>query len=179
MNFQVSKPIDTAKSCCAAGVAGRLLQVFKVSAGGILLFTGAAKILSGLGKASFLNVSDPLFNIQFRNLFILVGLIEIIIAMVCFCSSRQLLALKLVAWLATSFLIYRIGLSWIGWHRPCSCLGNLTDALHISPQLADNAMKAVLIFLFIGSYGTLVLFRMQKRRDILTSSNPEGSASTA
>jgi hypothetical protein len=34
-------------------------------------------------------------------------------------------------------------------------LGNLTDALHISPQTGDIAMKIILAYLLIGSYATL------------------------
>ncbi len=70
-------------------------------------------------------------------------------------NKRQTLALGLVAWMSTNFVVYRLGLWWMDWHRPCSCLGNLTDALHISPQLADNIMKWLLFFLLIGSYGLL------------------------
>ena len=52
-------------------------------------------------------------------------------------------------------MLLRFGLWWMGWHKPCNCLGNLTDALHLSPQTADNIMKVVLAYLLIGSYGLL------------------------
>ena len=58
---------------------------------------------------------------------------------------------------------YRIGLWWIGWQKPCSCLGNLTDALHISPQVADNVMKGLLAFMLIGSVSLLILHQRQGR----------------
>ena len=35
-------------------------------------------------------------------------------------------------------------------------MGNLTDALHIRPEVADNIMKAILGYLLIGSYGLLI-----------------------
>jgi hypothetical protein len=63
--------------------------------------------------------------------------------------------LWVIAWLATNFFVYRCGLWWMGWHRPCSCMGNLTDALHIRPEVADNIMKVILAYLLIGSYGLL------------------------
>jgi hypothetical protein len=50
---------------------------------------------------------------------------------------------------------------WMHWKRPCGCLGNLTDALHISPVLADDIMKVVLAYLFISSYGLLGLLIRQ------------------
>jgi len=53
--------------------------------------------------------------------------------------------------LATNFVVYRVGLWWIGWHRPCGCLGNLTDLLGISPHTADTIMKLVLAYLLAGT----------------------------
>jgi hypothetical protein len=42
-------------------------------------------------------------------------------------------------------------------------MGNLTDALHIPPQTADTAMKIILAYLLLGSYGTLFWLWRQKR----------------
>jgi hypothetical protein len=80
----------------------------------------------------------------------------------------------LVAWLATSLLAYRIGLVAVGYHRPCPCLGNLTDALHIPPQIADTAMKIILAYLLIGSYATLFWLWRQHRK---VASSAAGAAS--
>lgn len=131
------------------------LKGFVLSAGVTLAVTGIAKVWSGLGNSKFLAVVDPIIGITFGQLMLLVGVAEIAIALVCFFSKRQPLAFGLVAWLSTNFVIYRLGLWWMGWHRPCNCLGNLTDALHISPQTADNISKVVLAYLLIGSYGFL------------------------
>ncbi len=128
---------------------------FIISAGVVLSMTGIAKIWSGLGQARILVVPDPLIGIEFGHLLFLVGAAEVVIALACFFSKRQLLSIASVAWLATSFVVYRLGLLWMGWQRPCSCLGNLTDALNISPQKADTAMKIILVYLLIGSYGIL------------------------
>ena len=46
----------------------------------------------------------------------------------------------------------------------CDVLGNLTDALHISPQTADTAMKIILGYLLVGSYGLLFWLWRQNRR---------------
>ncbi|MGH7977270.1 MAG: hypothetical protein ACREC8_11490, partial [Limisphaerales bacterium] len=68
-----------------------------------------------------------------------------------------------IAWLATNFFIYRLGLIHIGYHKPCSCLGTLTDALHIPAQTADTAMKIILAYLLIGSYTALLWLWRQRR----------------
>jgi len=105
----------------------------------------------------------------------MVGGIELVVALVCL-VSRRTLAIKagLIAWLATSFLIYRLGLVWVVYQKPCSCLGNLTDALHISPQIADTAMKIILAYLLIGSYATLFSLWRQRKTSV---SSAVGAAS--
>jgi len=131
--------------------------MFALSAGAIMAITGIAKVWSGLGDSKFLTVVDPIVGIKFGHLMLAVGVAEVAIALVCFFSKSQTLALGLVAWMSTNFVVYRLGLWWMDWHRPCNCLGNLTDALHISPQAADNIMKVLLAYLLIGSYGLLFL----------------------
>ena len=137
---------------------------FFLTAGAMLALTGLAKGWSGLGDSKHLALVDPIVGIKFGQLMLMVGLAEIVIALVCFFSKRQALALGLVAWISTNFVVYRLGLWWMGWKKPCSCLGNLTDALHISPQTADNIMKMLLAYLLIGSYGLLVWQWKQTRR---------------
>jgi len=128
---------------------------FLLSASGVLLFTALAKVVSTFGKSGILVYPDPITGVSFSHLLIATSGIEFVVAGVCaFGKSRPFRAM-LVAWLATSFLAYRVGLHILGWHRPCSCLGNLTDAIHISPQVADNVMKGVLAYLLAGSYWIL------------------------
>jgi hypothetical protein len=130
-------------------------NIFCNSAGAVLIFTSVAKMWSALGSAKLLSTIDPIVGTQFRYLMIFVSGIEIIVARVCWSNRSRKLAIAMVAWLSTCFFLYRFGLWWIGWQSPCACLGNFTDALHISPQLADNIMKGVLAYLLIGSYGIL------------------------
>lgn len=79
-------------------------------------------------------------------------------------QQQQITAAGLVTWLSTSFLCYRIGLWWIGWKRPCGCMGSLTDALHIKPETADHIAKAFLAYLLISSYGLLIWEWRQARQ---------------
>jgi hypothetical protein len=128
-----------------------------------LTITGIAKVWSAFGTSRILALVDPIISVKFGHLMLATGLVEIVIALVCFFSQRQTLALGFLAWIASMFLLYRFGLWWINWQHSCSCLGNLADALHISPQIADNTMKAVLAYLLIGSYGLLIRQRCQGR----------------
>src|SRR4051794_31999753 len=88
---------------------GSVCGNFILSAGVILLVTGGAKIWSSLGTARVLAVGDPLVSIQFGHLMLVVGIVEIVVAFICFSSKWHILTSGLVAWLATTFAIYRTG----------------------------------------------------------------------
>jgi len=135
---------------------GTLPAWFVSTATAILTLTGLAKLRTGLGHTKILATNDPITGLPFGQLLLAVGVAELVIFCVCLIAKSQTLKLGLIAWLATSFVVYRLGLWWMGWHKPCSCLGNLTDALHISPQLADNIMKGILAYLLVGSSGLLI-----------------------
>lgn len=129
---------------------------FSFSAAAILAFTGAAKVWTAFAPTKVLAVADPITGVSFGHLMLAVGVLELVIAGICLFAKSQTLKLGLIVWLATNFVVYRLGLWWIGWHKPCSCLGNLTDALHLKPEVADNIMKVTLAYLLLGSYGLLL-----------------------
>ena len=142
----------------------KILRIFIFSAGALLLATAIAKFISSFGSARILQTPDPILGISFRCVFWLVGTVELAIALACFLGKKIRLKAGLVAWLATTFVEYRLGLIWIGYQKPCSCLGNLTDALHIPPKTADTAIKFILAYLLLGSYATLFwLWRKGKK----------------
>jgi hypothetical protein len=134
----------------------RSIGLFLYSAGGMLLLTGLAKLVSSFGSARMLQQVDPILGLSYHSLFIWIGILELIVASVCFFSKHVGLRASLVAWLATDFVVYRLGLWWIGERKPCRCMGNFTDVLHISPHAADNLMKIILAYLLIGSCITLL-----------------------
>jgi hypothetical protein len=142
----------------------KMVSIFLSSAGVLLIFTAIAKFISANGSAAILQNSDPILSIHFRHVLWIIGTFELVAALVCFLSKRLFLKAGLIASVATNFLLYRLGLVWIGYHKRCPCLGNLTDALHIPPQTADTAMKIILAYLLIGSYATLFwLWRQRKK----------------
>ena len=48
------------------------------------------------------------------------------LAAVCFFTKFYRLSTMLVAWMSTNLLVSRLGLRWMGWKKPCGCLGNIT-----------------------------------------------------
>lgn len=147
----------------------RTLKRYLQSVSLILFVTGIAKVWIVFGNAGWFGVVEPFVGIKVWQLMLAVGWGEIGIALVCLFTKRQTPALGLVAWISTNFVLYRLGLWWMDWKKPCSCLGNLTDALHIPPQLADNIMKVVLAYLLIGSYG-LLFWQWRRRKQLIVAS---------
>jgi hypothetical protein len=153
---------------------------FLVPAGTVLLATGLAKLGSALGTARALGMTDPIIGVSFRKLILAVGAAELVIALLCvstLVSRRSRLAL--IAWLSTSFLVYRLGLWSIGWHHPCGCMGNLAGVLHLSDHAADNIMKGVLAYLLIGSFGILFWQWRQRRAQARTAALAQANEPTS
>lgn len=148
-----------------SGERGIWVRRFVLSAGVILAFTGLAKIISAVGNAQALETPDPVFWLSFRYLMLGVGILELTISGVCMSPGRNALRLKLIAWMGVSFMIYRSGVWLSGWHRPCPCLGTLTDSLHISTKLADTVMISLLGYLLVGSFACLCLETRTSRKN--------------
>ena len=140
------------------------IRLFLYSGGLVFIITGAAKLWTAFSKLKILMFPDPLFSIKFGSLLLIVGIIEVVLGVVCFARKRSMVVMMAIAYFATNLLIYRIGVWGVGWKKPCSCLGNLSDALHISPQTADSMMKIILAYLLIGSYVNLFMFWRQRRK---------------
>lgn len=139
--------------------------------------TGIGKVLGSLGGSKLLFTTDPIIGIQFKHLLLWTGVVELAVAVISLRKRFAGVALLLTAWLSGSFLVYRAGLWWMNWHRPCGCLGNLTDALHIPPETADNIMKVVLAYLLIGSYGLLLWdWKLLRQTRNFAGSNPPEQA---
>lgn len=154
----------------------KYIRWFRYSAAALLLITGLAKIISGAGNARILNSPEPLLSVPFRYLFWVVGGIELVVAGNCFFNKKVTVVMMLVAWLTTNFLFYRLGLLWIGYEKPCACLGSMTSAIGISPNVADNVMKVILGYLFIGSYAALIWLWKQNHR--FDSTSPAAGTAT-
>jgi hypothetical protein len=137
------------------GSADNWNRWFILTSGGILLIAGLAKIFSTLGRQEILNMTDPVFGITFRYLMLSVGLLEVLCSAACFLFANKFFSVGFVAWLATCFFLYRLGLWCSGWQSPCPCLGEFTDAIHLSARNANLIASTFLIYMLLGSYGLL------------------------
>jgi hypothetical protein len=141
---------------------GGYLGWFVKSAGVLLLITAIAKFVSVGGGSKILQSPDPVLGIPFKSLFLLAGIFEIVVAGFCFFGNRLEWQAAIIAGLCVSFVLYRCGLALVGYERPCPCLGNLTDALHISPTTGDAVARCILAYLILGSCATLSWWRFKK-----------------
>jgi hypothetical protein len=130
----------------------KIEKKFVASAAILLLVTGLSKIISAFGHAHILELEDPILRLPHKTVFLAVGSYEFAVAMFCLCQIGSRFSLKLIAWTATSISIYRLGLYVGHYQQPCSCMGNMTEALHISSQTADVIMKTILAYLLFCSY---------------------------
>ena len=146
-----------------SGDSAYLIRFFVLISGGLLCGTAIAKFLSANGSARILQSDDPIFSLSFHDIFLIAGVVELVVGSICLFSRNTKLCLGLIAWLATNFTFYHMGLLLVDYTRPCHCLGNLTDALHLSPYVADVVTKAILAYLLVGSYGSL--FWLWRKKD--------------
>ena len=140
-----------------------LANWFRLSAGTILALTAVAKLLSLISGAKILETPEPFVGIPFRYVMLGAGALELGAALVCFLSRNRVLALGMVAWVATMIALYRVNLWWLDWRMPCGCLGTFTDILHLSPGQADTIMRAILGYLLLGSYALLLRWWWERR----------------
>lgn len=75
----------------------KTVSIYIRSAGILLFITAAAKMVSSFGTAPIGEHLDPVFSIRFRDMFRILGMIEVIIAAICFWSKNQRLQLGIVA----------------------------------------------------------------------------------
>jgi hypothetical protein len=100
----------------------------------------------------------------------MIGLIELgVVAMIVRSRSVET-RLILIAALATNFLLYRVGLWWMGVGKPCSCFGNAAAWTHIAPSTLERLATMGLVWLLATSYLPLLLLLPRWRSSAKQSS---------
>jgi hypothetical protein len=105
---------------------------------------------------------DLIFIISTRTLFWILGASELALALVCIFTRQSRLKLMLVLCLATNLLLYRFGLQWAGAHSPQVYLGSLADTFGLSTGATDAILKALVLYLLIGSFVLLLWSWLQQ-----------------
>lgn len=151
------------------------IRWFIVSAGVIFSVTALAKLVSAAGDARILNLEDPLLGLKNRHVMLGVGALEAGLAGFLLFGRNCWFQLSLTAWMASNFLVYRLGLWWANAPKPCGCLGTVTDALPFSPRTVDYGMKGMLAYLLIGSFALITMLMRKQKPDAPEAADSEAT----
>jgi len=126
----------------------KIQERFIYSAAVILFITGAAKLVSSLGAAETLDHPDSLLILSHRHILLLLSMVELGLSAFFLLGRNAKMKIALIAWLATNFLMYRVGLWWMGAPNLCNCLGNLrVESKEFDDPGTVGFGRPVLIFL--------------------------------
>jgi hypothetical protein len=117
---------------------------FVRSAAAVLALTALVKLVAATGEGRILAQPDPLLTIfSNRQMMVLAALLEAFVVGLILWERDRLRQVALVAWIGTGFLMYRAGLWWVGYEGACSCLGNVTRTIGLSPAMEDLGVKVL------------------------------------
>jgi len=128
------------------------VNFFLYSAGGILLAAALERVIVVAGSAQGFALPEPLLGIPLRSALLLVSGIELVVASTCLLGKQTRLQAGWLAWLATNYLVYRIGLYVMHIHPQATCVGSLTDPLHLSRGTVGAIIRVLPFYLLLGSY---------------------------
>jgi hypothetical protein len=130
----------------------RRIRFFILSAGGILLAAALLRFVIATGSAQALDLPEPLLGIPIRYAVLLVGGIELAMALICLFGKNSKFQTVCLAWLTTNFFVYLIGLLIMQCRPETSCIGSLTDPLQLSMGISRMVMIFMPLYLLLGSY---------------------------
>ena len=134
----------------------------------VIIFIAALTILlAAFGDNGALNQPDPLLFLKNRIIFFLAATLDIVLSAFLLAGKNNWLKLILVAWAATNFLAYQLGIWWTHGPNVYSCLGNLTSALPVHPRTLNGIIFVLLGYFLLGAYVLLVLNWINNRRSVI------------
>jgi hypothetical protein len=140
------------------------VKLFIHFAGGLLLAAALTRFLLGLGHEPFLSLPDPLLGIPLRYALLLVGCLELVVALICLFGRRICVQIGWLAWLITGYVVCRIGLLTMNCHPQATSLGSLNDPLQLSRGLAGAVTGLLILCLLTGSYGGVIWLWLEMQR---------------
>jgi DNA-directed RNA polymerase subunit RPC12/RpoP len=133
----------------------KIIQPFIRLTGGILLAAALIRFIIAAGNSQVLLLPEPMLGISLRFALLIIGGIELTFAMICLFGSNIRLQAGLMAWLATCFVLFWLGILWMHCHLQGTCLGSLNDPLNLSRGAIGYVIRFLPICLLLGSYAAL------------------------
>jgi DNA-directed RNA polymerase subunit RPC12/RpoP len=131
------------------------IKPFIYTAGAILLMAALIRFLIAAGNSPVLDLPDPLLGFRLRHAILAVGAFELVVAGICLFGKKTGVQAVWLAWAGTNYVVFQIGLVWMHVHPQATCLGSLTDPLHLSRGMTGNFMAILPVFLALGGYMAL------------------------
>jgi DNA-directed RNA polymerase subunit RPC12/RpoP len=132
------------------------IKPFIYSAGGILLAAALIGFLIAAGHHPALALPEPLLGVLLRGALLAVGTLELVVAGICLFGKNARLQAAWLAWVGTNFVVFQIGLVWMRVHPQGTCLGSLTDPLHLARGFTGDIMAFLPFYVLLGSYMVVV-----------------------
>jgi hypothetical protein len=129
---------------------------FIKSAGAILLAAALMRFVIAAGNSPVLPLSDPMVGIPLRYAMLAVGAFELVVALVCLFGKKIHFQIGWLAWLATNLVVFHAGLFWMHCHPQATCIGSLTDPMHLSRGASGYIFGMFPIYLVFGSYAAVI-----------------------
>ena len=142
----------------------KLPRLFMLSTGGILLIAALIRFLIADGKAQVLSLPEPLLGIPLRNALLIIGGFELAVAIICLFGTQVKLQAACLVWLTTNFTVYWICLFWMHFHQQATCIGSITDPLHLSRGTSGIITRCTPVYLLAGSYVVMVWLWLGEQR---------------
>jgi predicted RNA-binding Zn-ribbon protein involved in translation (DUF1610 family) len=133
----------------------KLIKFFIHSAGALLLAAALVRFLIVTGSDLVLAMPEPMLGLPLRYAVLLVGGFELLVALICLFGRRPGVQLGWLAWAATNYLVYWIGLFMMHCHPQTTCIGSLTDPLRFAHGNIGMIAKFLPAYIAIGSYTAL------------------------
>jgi hypothetical protein len=132
------------------------IKFFIHFAGAILLAAALIRFVIATGSDTVLSMPEPMLGLPLRYAVLLVGGFELLVALICLLGGRPGLQLGWLAWAATNYLVYWIGLFIMHYHPQTSCIGSLTDPLRLAHGTMGTVAEFLPAYIALGSYSALL-----------------------
>jgi DNA-directed RNA polymerase subunit RPC12/RpoP len=129
----------------------RWIKPFVYSAGGILLAAALIRFVIAAGNAPVMALPEPTLGIPLRYAVLVIGAIEAAVALYSLFGSQTALQVAWLGWLTANFVFFRFLLLLVRSHPQATCIGSLTDPLHLSRGMPGLIMTGALLYFLLGS----------------------------